>query len=138
MAEAIFQKMVDEEGLSAEIKVDSAGTSSWHIGERTHPGTRRILAKHGISYEGRARRVSPSDMADENTYVIAMDSNNLVDLQTQYGDHPRLYRLLDLASKATVRDVPDPYYNDNFERVYELVEDGCRGLLSTIRELEGI
>lgn len=138
MAEGIFQQMVDEAGLSDQIEVDSAGTSSWHIGEPAHSGTRRILAKKGITYQGRARRVEPSDLAGDNTYVIAMDESNMSDLRAQFGDHPRLYRLLDFATNTSVRNVPDPYYNGNFEEVYELVKDGCQGLFSTIRQQEGV
>ena len=135
MAEGVFQKMVDDAGLSDQITVDSAGTDSWHAGEKAHRGTRRILAQHDIAYDGRARQVQSRDM-DANTYVIAMDGSNRSDLLRRYGDHPRLHRLLDFASQNEVRDVPDPYYSGNFEYVYQLVHDGCRGLLTTIREQE--
>lgn len=137
MAEAVFQKMVDEAGLSNQITVDSAGTGSWHVGEKAHRGTRRVLSQHGIEYNGRARQVRSQDL-DPQTYVIAMDQSNLTDLERAFGSHPRLYRLLDFASQNEVRDVPDPYYNGNFEYVYQLVSDGCAGLLATIREQEGI
>lgn len=137
MADAVFQKMVDEAGLSDKIMVDSAGTSSWHVGEKAHRGTRRILSQHGINYNGRARQVRTGDM-DPKTYVVAMDQSNLTDLQRSNSQHPRLYRLLDFASQNEVRDVPDPYYNDNFEYVYQLVTDGCAGLLATIRAQEGL
>lgn len=137
MAEAVFQKMVDEAGLSEKITIDSAGTGLWHVGEKAHPGTRRVLSQHGIVYNGRARQVHAGDMEPE-TYVIAMDQSNLNDLQRNFGQHPRLYRLLDFASQTDVRDVPDPYYNDNFEYVYQLVTDGCAGLLATIRTQEGL
>jgi protein-tyrosine phosphatase len=136
MAEAVFQNMIDDAGLDDEIVVDSAGTGSWHLGERAHPGTRNVLSAHGIEYEGRARRVRPEDVADQQTYVIAMDSSNLRDLQASFGEHPRLYRLLDFAKDARVRDVPDPYYSGNFETVYQLVVDGCQGLLETIKRQE--
>lgn len=137
MAEAVFQKIVDDAGLSDQIAVDSAGTGSWHVGEKAHQGTRRVLLQHGIEYNGRARQVRSGDM-DPQTYVVAMDQSNLTDLQRNFGQHPRLYRLLDFASQNEVRDVPDPYYSGNFEYVYQLVSDGCRGLLAAIREREGI
>ena len=138
MAEAVFKKMVDDAGLSDKIVVDSAGTGSWHVGETAHPGTRRILSQQGIPYDGRARQIRPADLRDESTYIVAMDESNLSDLKRHYGNHPRLHRLLDFASQSDERDVPDPYYTDNFETVYELVSDGCRGLLATIREQEGL
>ena len=50
----------------------------------------------------------------------------------------RLHLLLEFAADAPLQDVPDPYYSDNFEHVYRLVESGCRGLLAHIRQEEGI
>lgn len=138
MAEAVFQKLVEEAGLSSKIEVDSAGTSAYHVGERAHPGTRRVLAHHGIEYDGRARQVGAQDRNNGSTYFVAMDSENLATLQERFGDLPHLHRLLDFAKNANVHDVPDPYYSDNFDYVYRLVEDGCRGLLDTIRANEGL
>jgi len=134
MADGIFQDMVNKAGLSAQIQVDSAGTGDWHVGDRAHSGTRAILAKHNIPYNGRSRQVTSADMADPNTYIIAMDSNNVRDLNGRFGNHPRLHRLLDFATETTVHDVPDPYYHNNFETVYDLVQNGCRGLLTMICE----
>lgn len=138
MAEAVFQNMVDDAGLSDKIEVDSAGTGSWHAGEAAHSGTRRVLAGHGIDYRGRSRVVRQNDVDDGKSYVIAMDANNMRDLQRRFGDLPHLYLLLDFAHNSRERNVPDPYYEGNFEYVYELVEDGCRGLLAAIRENEGL
>lgn len=138
MAEAVFQQLVDEAGLADKIKVDSAGTGSWHIGEKAHPGTRSILAENKIAYNGRARQVTAQDMADPQAYIIAMDESNIDNLQRQFGKHPNLHRLLDFSSQKAESDVPDPYYTNNFAHVYQLVTDGCRGLLETIRQREGL
>ena len=138
MADGVFQQMVKEAGLENKILVDSAGTGSWHVGEQAHQGTRKVLKQHGIPYNGRARQVATADMQDENSYIIAMDSSNLSDLRRRFGDHPRLYRLLAFARHTNERDVPDPYYTGNFEYVYQLVLDGCQGLLKMIREQEEI
>lgn len=138
MAEAVFQKLVDDAGLSGKVQVDSAGTSSYHVGEQAHPGTRRVLTRHGINYDGRARQIKTDDLSNGSTYFIAMDSDNLEALRQKFGDTPHIHRLLDFAIHANVHDVPDPYYSDNFDYVYRLVEDGCYGLLETIRRDEGL
>lgn len=138
MAEAVFQKLVDDAGLSGKVLVDSAGTSSYHVGEQAHPGTRRVLTRHGINYDGRARQIKTDDLSNGSTYFIAMDSDNLEALRQKFGDTPHIHRLLDFAIHANVHDVPDPYYSDNFDYVYRLVEDGCYGLLETIRRDEGL
>lgn len=136
MAEAIFQQMVNEAGLGGRFVVESAGTGDWHIGEPAHPGTRRVLAEHGIIYTGYAQQISSQEIANPQTYLIAMDQQNLHHLQMQVGKHPHLYRLLYFAKGIPEQDVPDPYYNGQFNRVYELVVNGCRGLLAHIRQVE--
>lgn len=138
MAEGVFRQLVAEAGLSGEIEVDSAGTGSWHVGEQAHRGTRQILRTHNIAYDGRARQVTAVDMDDADSYIVAMDESNLRDLRRRFGDHARLYRLLDFATQSDERNVPDPYYTGNFEYVYQLVADGCRGLLAHIREEQGL
>ena len=137
MAEAVFQQLVNEAGLEDSIMVDSVGTGSWHVGEVAHPGTRRVLRQHNIPYNGRSRQISSSDWQDD-TYIIAMDASNLQELRRRFGPHPNLYRLLDFATETDERNVPDPYYDNNFEYVYQLVVDGCRGLLATIRAQTGL
>jgi protein-tyrosine phosphatase len=137
MAEAVFRKLVTDAGLAGKIAVDSAGTGSWHVGEPAHQGTRRILSRHGIDYSGRARQVVKTDMAPDH-YIIAMDESNMDELRRRFGDHPRLFRMLDFAGDVAERDVPDPYYSGNFDYVYRLVEAGCRGLLDHIRQEQGL
>jgi protein-tyrosine phosphatase len=139
MAEGVFQTMVDEAGLGDKIKVDSAGTGGWHAGEMAHPGTRRVLQEHGVVYHGRARQITPQDLQNPHHWVIAMDNNNLDDIRHTFGDHPRLHRLLEFAQHhPNILDVPDPYYNGKFAYVYELIHDGCTGLLTHIRHTENI
>ncbi|MEM7119511.1 MAG: low molecular weight protein-tyrosine-phosphatase [Chloroflexota bacterium] len=138
MAEAVFQQLVNEEGLSQQIKVDSVGTGDWHVGDPAHPGTRQILQKYGIPYNGRSRQIRSHDMANPDSYIIGMDMSNINNVQRLFGNHPNMHRLLDFAEETAVRDVPDPYYHDNFDYVYELVTDGCRGLFKLICLREGL
>ncbi|WP_420644944.1 low molecular weight protein-tyrosine-phosphatase [Candidatus Leptofilum sp.] len=138
MAEAIFQQLVDEAGLTDKFHIDSAGTGDWHVGEQAHPGTRRILAQHGIAYNGRSRLITAQDMANSHSYIITMDQSNGNNLRRQFGQHPNQHRLLEFSSQTSETDVPDPYYTNNFEYVYQLVKDGCTGLLETIRKQQGL
>ena len=136
MAEAIMRHKVQAAGLAERISVDSAGTSSYHVGERPHPGTLRILDIHGIDYTHRSQQISEEDLAAAD-YLVAMDRANLKALRRM--DRPgvadgKLSLLLEHAPHLNEQDVPDPYYENNFDRVYQLVEQGCAGLLRRIRE----
>lgn len=142
MAEAVFTNLVKEAVLADKISVDSAGTGSWHVGERAHPGTLNILKKHDISYEGRARQFHRSDL-NRFTYVLAMDVSNLqainsiAESRSSEGNGPTVQRFLHYANEAgTVNDqeVPDPYYTGDFGYVYDLVTKGAQALLDHIRK----
>ncbi|MEA3336246.1 MAG: low molecular weight protein-tyrosine-phosphatase [Chloroflexota bacterium] len=140
MAEAVFQNLVDDEGLSGDIEADSVGTAGWHVGEPAHPGTRQVLKRNGIPYQGRSRQVTPADLA-ESDYVIAMDGSNIDDLRRldrQEVLEGKLFRLLDFAPPDSPQDVPDPYYEGNFDYVYELVNASSRNLLAFIRQEQGL
>jgi len=139
MAEGIFQQLVADAGLSDRFAIDSAGTSGYHVGEKAHPGTRQILQQHGIPYDGRSRQLQKADGVDPNGWLIVMDNSNLRDAKRLIGDHPRLVRLLDFADRyPNLEDVPDPYYTGGFDVVYDMVRNGCEGLLREIRDANRI
>ncbi len=88
-----------------------------------------MLRERGIDYDHSARVVREADF-DRFDYIVALDSVNLADLRDLARGHQgKLARLLDYAASASLRDVPDPYYTGRFDEVYELVEQGGRGLL---------
>ncbi|WP_110113542.1 low molecular weight protein-tyrosine-phosphatase [Bacillus sp. CGMCC 1.16541] len=134
MAEAVFRDLVEKRGLSHKIQVDSAGTGDWHIGHPPHEGTRNILTKNSISFEGmKARQVVEKDLSSFD-YIIGMDAENIGNVRRLAGFNKTGYigRLLDFVPEAKVEDVPDPYFTGNFDEVYDLVTEGCRRLLDHI------
>lgn len=140
MAEAVFQHMVDQAGLSHAIEIDSAGIMEWNEGRPAHRGTRAELRRHGIKYEGNARRVRVPDLLEAD-YVVAMDAENVRDLRNLIPPkelNGKLRLLLDFAPHGYPGEVPDPIYDGKFDLVYELVEAGCSGLLDHIRAKHGL
>ncbi len=136
MAEAVFRHLVAQNKLAQNIDAASAGTGGWHAGEPPHQGTQLILKEHGIEFgKKRAHQLNRSDM-QEFDYLIAMDSENVTDIQALFGK--RVPRLLEFAPKGFPLDVPDPFYTGGFAEVYRLVLAGCAGLLNDIREKEGL
>lgn len=139
MAEAVFRNLVKEEQLEHMIDVDSAGTGDWHIGKVPHEGTRQILDRQQISYEGmKARQIKPEDEA-EFQYIVCMDNQNLADVKKVFGKGEndikgKTITFMSLIPDSDVHDVPDPYYTGNFDYVYELIEAGSRALLNEIKE----
>jgi protein-tyrosine phosphatase len=119
MAEAVFQHMVNQAGLSHQILVDSAGTIGYHEGERAHSGTRAVLAKYNIPYDGRARQIIPRDFRNFD-YILVMDQDNLVTVKSYQPQdtHPVIRLFLEYATDLDETEVPDPYYTGQFDYVY--------------------
>jgi len=141
LAEGVFRHRVKEVGLAHLIQIDSAGTHGYHLGARPDPRAQAAAARRSYDLSGvRARQVTREDI-ERFDYVLAMDRDNLAYLSelggSDHRDKPQL--LLDFASQANVRDVPDPYYGtaDGFDLVLDLVEDASRGLLSDIQRRLG-
>ena len=80
-AHGVLQKMIENRGLSGDIEVDSAGTSTYHIGERPDSRSIAAAAQRGYKLDDQfARQVSVSDFHDFD-YILAMDQDNLFHLQ---------------------------------------------------------
>lgn len=135
MAEAVLRDLVRKEGLEGKILVDSAGTGSWHVGQRPHEGTLEILKNNQISEEGLIARKIASEDLDEFDYIIAMDSQNKRDIERLKTSQAKakVATLLEYAPQIKEKDVPDPYFTGNFNYVYELVKQGCNALLEQIK-----
>ncbi len=130
-----------EAGLETRVEVDSAGTGAWHVGDPADPRARAAAARRGIELHSIARQVTPGDL-DSFDLVLAADAQNQRELLKLAGGDPRRrakVRRLREFDRGSLRsgelDVPDPYYGDGdgFERVLDVVDAACRGLLAEIR-----
>ena len=140
-AQGVFESLLAADGLDKQVETDSAGTHAYHVGEPPDQRATHAAAQRGVDLSGqRARRVRADDF-ERFDYIVAMDSSNLEDLHAKcpepYRERVRL--LLEFAEDPSQQDVPDPYYGGarGFERVLDLVEEGARGLLQTIRQQAG-
>ncbi len=135
-AEGVFRAQLQQAGLAEHIHVDSAGTSDWHVGAAPDPRSIRHAAGRGYDLSSlRARQVSAQDF-DDFDYILAMDRQNLRDLEARCPPAQRHKLALFLQHGGSTHDeVPDPYeYGaESFEQVLDLVEAASRGLLELLR-----
>ncbi len=131
MADAVFEQYVTNSNLNIDVIIDSAGTGSWHLGEK--PDNRAILmaAKRGYDLSNlRARQVCAQDFVDFD-YILAMDESNYEDLQALCPtEHQiKLHYFMSFATHLKLLNVPDPYLDNRFEQVLNMVEEASKGLL---------
>jgi protein-tyrosine phosphatase len=139
-AEAIFNKILNQEHLSNEISCDSAGTIAAHVGEPADSRMIERAAKRGYNVDSIARKFNSKTDFDEFDLIIAMDDSVESDLQrlTRNSiDSGKIYRMTDFSSTNMYSGVPDPYYggSSGFEVVLDLLEDACEGLLDHIKNV---
>lgn len=136
MAEFVFKDIIKKAGISGKYHVESAATSYEEIGNPIHPGTAKILDRLSIPYRGkRAVHLEKSDY-EKYDHLICMDSANVRNTMRITGGDPehKVSKLLEFAGVS--RDVADPWYTGDFEKTYDDVLTGCKGLLKHIEETD--
>ena len=134
MAEFVFRDMVQKQGLADRFSVASAATSTEELGNPVHPGTQRRLAREGISPRGKTAVQLTRRDYQRYDYLIGMEQRNLSGMLRILGSDPagKVHRLLDFTDRP--RDIADPWYTGDFDRTYDDVVEGCRGLLEHLLE----
>jgi protein-tyrosine phosphatase len=124
-AEGVFRHLVQERNLHSKFEIDSAGTHAYHIGNAPDARSAQTAKQNGVSLTGqKARQVHESDFYYYD-YIIAMDADNRdILLSNCPAEFQHKISLL-LGDKS----VPDPYYENNFELVFDLVYNACEKLL---------
>ena len=133
MAEFVMKDMLEKLGREYEFEVASAATSTeeiWNgIGNPVYPPVKKLLAKHGISCEGkRARQMTRADY-EYYDLLIGMDNFNIRNMLRITGGDPegKIKMLLDFTSRPG--EVDDPWYSGDFTKTWRDVNEGCEGIL---------
>lgn len=138
MAEFILKDMLHDIGAEDNIMVSSCATSTeeiWNgVGNPVYPPAKKKLAEYGISCEGkRAVQLKKSDY-DDYDLLIGMDSNNMRNIRRMTGNRSddKLFKLMEFAGSD--RDVADPWYTGDFDKTYDDIYEGCKGIIEYLKE----
>ncbi len=147
-AEAVLRAKLLRAGVSG-VLVDSAGTHGYHVSEAPDPRAQAAAKRRGYDLSRlRARPVRDSDFGHFH-WLLAMDESHLAWLRKRQPKLPpqppspqlqaRLLMEHALRFKGAA-EVPDPYYGspEGFERVLDLVEDACEGLVALIKRQRSV
>ena len=151
MAEFVMKDMAVKAGCSvlgincgseeeADLRIDSAATSTEEIGMPVYPPARRKLAENGIGVPGNDLGVSKHQAHqitqreyDYYDMIICMDYNNIRNLERRLGGDPdgKVSLMHDYTDRVG-GEVADPWYTGNFDATWKDVTEGCQALLSQI------
>ena len=135
-AHGVFQHRVKEAGLEDVIKVDSAGTHGYHVGEPPDARSIAAAARRGYDLASlRARRFVRRDFEHFDLVLVA-DSGHQAHLARliKPSQGHKLRKILDYSRRYGGMDVPDPYYGgpQGFDLVLDMLEDAAEGLLDSL------
>ncbi len=135
-AEGLFRSLVRGAGLEGVIECDSCGSLSFQVGKPPDPRAQREAREHGVELgDLRARLLQAGDFECFD-YLVAMDRQNLADLEETCPPDARhkLSLLLSHAEGQRATEVPDPFDGlVSFAAVWQWLEAGCGGLLERVR-----
>lgn len=136
-AEGVFRQRLRDAGLEDAVRLDSAGTHSYHIGKSPDARASQAAARRGYDLSSLVgRQVEPGDF-EAFDLILAMDQDNLANLKRlcPAGQEHKLRLFLSFSARFAGQEVPDPYYGGarGFDLVLDMVEDAATGLLAEIR-----
>ena len=139
MAEFVLRDLAMKAGRANEFRIASAATSTEELGNPVHPGTKRMLAAHGIGCVGKTARQLRRDEYRDWDLIVAMDDANVRSIERILRRDPdgKIHKMLEYADGGAhigekVADVADPWYTGDFEATWRDVLAGCEGLLAVL------
>ncbi len=132
MAEAILKHILKKENLSNRFIVDSAAVSDEEIGNPIYYKAQNILNKHGILRAFHlARKVTSRDY-EYFDYIFVMDDANYQNLIYIIGTD-YLNKIKKIGGYLNPNcDIEDPWYTNNFEKVYKMLEMAINNFLKEL------
>ena len=137
-AEAIFQSLINDKGISNQFIVDSAGTGNWHVGKKADSRMRFAAKQRNINIISNARQIREDDFL-KFKYILVMDNsnfNNVLDFKNRVkgSDFAKILKIQDFSSIFAEKEVPDPYFGGDagFEKVLDILEDSVSCFLDDI------
>ncbi len=134
IAEGIARKIAKESSL--DLAIDSAGTINRYENELPCSSSLKISALNGIDISQiRARQVKTND-AEVFEHVVAMDNENVRDLQAL--GFKNVHLLGDFGGYGGI-NIPDPYFLKDFDEdirdiynVYTIIDTCIKDFISTV------
>jgi len=124
LAEGILKAKVDADF----IYVDSAGTSAFHRGELPDSRSIEVANKHGLDITNQRSRQFLATDFEIFDIIYVMDNankNNVLALAKNMSDRNKVKLILNENHPEKDLNVPDPYYDNGFENVYQMLDKAC-------------
>ena len=133
IAEKVFAAELERAGLAEGVRVTSAGTGGWHVGDPADERAAAVLRAAGYPSDHRARQVDADTLGAD--LIVALDDTHRRALSRAGAGRVRLLRSFDPTAPEWA-EVPDPYYGGDagFDEVLAMIRAAVPGMLDWVRE----
>ena len=133
IAEKVFATELERAGLAEGVRVTSAGTGGWHVGDPADERAAAVLRAAGYPSDHRARQVDADTLGAD--LIVALDDTHRRALSRAGAGRVRLLRSFDPTAPEWA-EVPDPYYGGDagFDEVLAMIQAAVPGMLDWVRE----
>ena len=142
IAEKILVSELADAGLSDRVRVTSAGTGAWHVGEPMDERAAATLTAAGYDATRHTARTFTTDWYGEHDLLLAMDASNRADITdlaptVEAQEQVRMFREFDPDASEGDDEVPDPYYGgpQGFADVLGMVERTADEIVARLPEI---
>ena len=145
LGEFVLRERFEQAGLGDRVVVDSAGTTSWEVGNPADRRTLAVLERNGhADFGGRdhlARRFE-REWLEHRDLILAADSGHLAELRRlartdAQRSKVRLFREFDPEAVAAGElEMDDPWFGDDtsFDQTYAEVVAAAEGVVDHVRD----
>nr|WP_227871271.1 low molecular weight protein-tyrosine-phosphatase [Corynebacterium provencense] len=134
MGEIMLRRALQDAGLGDAVRLNSCGTTGWHVGEAVDPRAAAWLQRQGYTASGHAAAEFGPEHRDADLFLV-MDASNRKALE-KAGVDPARIALFRSFGPAGDREVADPYYGDDadFDRAGRELDDALPGIVAWARD----
>lgn len=135
MAEAILNDKLKKHNLENEVWSWSKAVSSYEAGNPPHSGAIAELAKHGLTIQHQSNQIKSHDFKDFDL-VIGMDKENIKALKriAPKDQIDKIKLMMSFDKNTPDLEVPDPWYDHNFARTYDMLNHSTDILLEELMD----
>lgn len=132
MAAGIFNHEAKKRGV--DLRADSAGFESFHIGDPPDKRAVNTCSQHGIDISQHKARLFHTADFDQYEDIYAMDHKNYRDaafFARNQDDTKKVHYLMDLITPGKHESVPDPYLaeEEECEKVHHVLKKASNKLI---------
>jgi len=133
IAEKVLVHELALAGLDGRVRVTSAGTGGWNVGNAADERVVRLLHGHGYATAHTARQLDAQCLAADLLVALDNEHRRVLRAKVPEPERVRMLRSFDPAAPSGA-EVPDPYFgvDDGFVEVLGMVRAAMPGLLAWV------